>query len=58
LTSDRVQEFVEDACHVPLVTDVHVAETDLSSFDCLLTAKEGYDGQEDRCEIDVSCAFT
>jgi hypothetical protein len=57
LTLDRVQEFVEDACHVPSTTDVHIAETDLSSFDSLLTSKEGYDGQEDRCEIDVSCEF-
>lgn len=57
LTSERVHQFMKDACHVPSVTDVHVAETDLSIFDALLTNKEGYDGHDDRCEIDVSCAF-
>jgi hypothetical protein len=57
LTSKRVHQFIEDACHVPSATDVHVTETDLSIFDALLTTKEGYDGHDDRCEIDVSCAF-
>jgi hypothetical protein len=57
LTSERVRQFVEDACHVPSATDVHVAETDLSIFDVLLTNKEEIDGHDDRCEINVGCAF-
>ena len=53
LTVESVEEFVAAGPAPPVVTDVTVEETDLSSFDELFTDKEVCDGFEQGCESDA-----